>query len=774
MEKILGLGLGLGLAFIGSVYGAEEMNALQPVASQAVQDNRLDEIIVTARRRSESVQTVPLAITALDSQALQVFRVRNMDDLQRFDPSFTVSSAGGRANAPEYSLRGIRPTEAIYGQDPTVAIYLADVVMSPARGSNLGMYDLASAQVLKGPQGTLFGRNTTGGAILLTPQRPANVFGGYITAGMGRYDHKETEFGVDIPLAENFTARIAGKVESSDGYQTNVAPGPYEGRKQGGGRKQSARLSMVWDVTDRVENYTILTWDELHLNGRTGVLQAVNPNSPAGFYTGNPLPSIYDALERAQNRSVHKIESDLRETSEVDVWGIINTTTVDVNNNLTFKSIAAYRDLNSEEVADLDATAIPNLLSTGPDSGSLEHGSLELQLMGTAFEDRLDWIAGFYSYYEDGTEVFPAFTLAALQPASANPFVRTTAITNRSYSLFGQGTYRLNEAWSITAGTRWTYDDREMKVSSRTAAECAMFNEVGARLPEDACWFSMEKSFDQPTGAVSLEYKPNADAMFYLASRYGYRSGGFNGRAAENIGTEPFDPETVVDLEGGGKLDWGLGSWLMRTNFAVYHQWYDDIQRTVAVQNQLGVPVSTVQNAAQATVFGVEIDQTIEPTESLSLRIQYAYTKPEYDQWRDPSTGHNLSGTPFAFTPKHSATATVSYEHPLDGDRGLMRFAVSASWQDDMWINPLQTSRDIAAMPRELHRILQQEAHWLVNLSLGWERIMGSNLDVTGYVKNLTNEEYTVGGVPLYPSLGISTKVFGEPRTYGFQLRYEF
>lgn len=733
----------------------------------------VDEVVITARRRAESAQTVPISVNALDTGALEIFKIENMDDLQSFDPSFTVSAASGRPNTPVYSLRGVRPTEAIYGQDPTVAIYLADVVLSPAKGSNLGMYDLDSVQVLKGPQGTLFGRNTTGGAILLTPKRPDHVFGGDLMVGFGNYGHQEAQFGVDLPVADNFAMRLTGRFQDVDGYQRNVAPGPYYGSRRGGSKTRSGRLSAVWDISDRVENYTILTWDEIDLNGRTGVLQAVNPNSAAGqVYNGANFPSLIDALERARERDIHDVESDMRERSDVEVWGIINTTTIDISDSLAFKGIAAYRDLKSTEIVDLDATSIANLLTSDPQDTTMEHASVELQLLGSALDDRLDWVTGLYWYYEDGIEDSPGYAMAAVNPN--NPFMQTAVMENNSYSLFAQGNYRFNEQWSLTAGVRWTYDDKKLDVSTRTPNGCEMFDESGATLPADNCWFRLSESFDQPTGTVSLSYTPNNDTMLYVATRYGYRAGGFNARATQPQEIQPFDAETVLDLEGGIKTDWQLGNWQMRSNIAVYHQWYDDIQRTVNVLTAGGVPGSTVENAAEATVFGVEIEQEISPTDNLTLKLQYAYTDPEYDSWVDPASGANLSKTPFYFTPKHAFTATAVYTYPLSGQMGFLDFGVSASWQDEVWINALNTITEIENTPRDVLHAVQQEAYWLVSASFTWNKVMDSNLDVSTYVKNLTNTEYSVGGIQLYPSFGISTKVFAEPRTYGIQVRYRF
>ncbi len=753
---------------LATVAQAQESSQQQAPAARSA----IEEVLVTARRREESAQSVPVAVNAFGAEKLQDFRIEKMEDLKAIAPSLSVSSSAGRANSPVYSLRGVRPTESLYGQDPTVAIYFADVVLSPAKGSNLGMYDLGSVQVLKGPQGTLFGRNTTGGAILLTPQRPGDEVRADVTLGFGNYDRNEVQFGLDLPVADNFKLRFAGRTVDSDGFQTNVADNQLNGDKLGGRRDRSARITAVWNISDTMQNDTILTWDEMYIDGRGQVLQAVNPGA---FTTPALISTFYEplaqTLERARHRSKTRIESDLQQRSEAEVWGLFNTTTVELGDDLTLKSILGYRDLQAYEAVDIDGSAVQPQVVSSDQTSTLKHGSYELQLLGKAFDNRLDWVTGLYFYYEDGVEDSPGYNrgLRVLQTAD---------MTNKSYSLFGQGTYHFTDQWSATAGVRWTYDDKEMTIANRAIVGgttlCTMFDSNNVQLPASQCSVKSDASFDQPTGTVSVEYKPTDEMLFYVASRYGYRAGGFNVRATRFAEREPFDPETVLDLELGAKIDWYVGDWQMRSNVAVYQQWYDDIQRTVGV-NSGGFPGSSIQNAAEAEIFGIEIDQTIAPTENLSFTISYIYTDPKYKEWVNPATGADLSSTPFAFTPEHAASLTATYSWPL-GSAGTLRFTAGASYQDDVWINSLHTAEDIAVIPLSVHSTMQQDAYWLYDASVSWSEVMGGPVDITAYVKNLTDEEYALGGIQLYnnASVGLNTKVYGDPRTYGLQFRFRF
>ncbi len=760
------------MAFVAHTPAVAQEAGSQPVAPTAKSGHStFEEVVVTARRREESAQSIPIAVDAFGEEKLDDFRIARMEDLKAIAPSLSVSSASGRANSPVYSLRGVRPTEALYGQDPTVAIYFADTVLSPAKGSNLGMYDLGSVQVLKGPQGTLFGRNTTGGAVLLTPKRPGDRFGGEFAFSYGNYDRIETQFGLDLPAADNFKLRLAGRTVDSDGWQTNVASNALNGEKLGGRRDRSGRITAIWNITDAIENDTILSWDEAHVAGRGHVIQAVNPASFSGANIATYYLPLAQTLARAEQRDNKDIESDIKPYADVRAWGIFNTTTFDLGSDMTVKSILGYRDMKSFEATDLDGSAVLPQVVSSDQTSTLKHASYELQLLGKALDNRLDWVAGLYYYYEDGIEDSPGYNrgLRVLQTAD---------MTNQSYSVFTQGTYHFSDQWSSTAGVRLNYDDKEMTIANRVITgagiSCTMYDASNVRLAADACSVKSDASFNQPTGTVSIEYKPDNDKLFYAASRYGYRAGGFNARASRFAEREPFEQETVLDLELGAKIDWFIGDWQLRSNVAAYQQWYDDIQRTVAVSSS-GIPGSSIQNAAKAEIFGIELDQTIAPTQNLTLTLSYVYTDPKYKSWKDPTTGADLSNTPFPFTPEHAATLTATYLWPL-GEAGSLRFVAGASYQDEVWINSLHTSADIAAIPEHLHGTMQQSDYWLYDASVSWEQVMGAPIDITAFIKNLTDEEYSLGGIQLYQSasVGVSTKVFGDPRTYGLQARYRF
>lgn len=725
----------------------------------------LEEIVVTARRREESAQSVPVALTALDAAALAAYNIQKFSDLQNIVPTMAINDGTGRRNAPVYSLRGIRPTESLYGQDPTVAPYFADVVLAPSEGSNLVLYDLQSVQVLKGPQGTLFGRNTTGGAVLFTPERPGDDFGGDVTAGFGNYNLIETEFGVDLPAGEQFKTRISGRTFEKEGHQRNV----FNGDEVGGEAIKSARISGVWNITDHIENYTIVSVDQARNGGRASVIAAVNPDA-RGLQLRGLVAPLSATLARQQARDIDHVEADLHQYEDVDTWGVFNTTTVELNDTLSLKNILGYRDVDYESLYDQDGTSVPRVLQA-LQTADLKHYSEEMQLLGTSFDDKLNWVTGLYYYHEKGEQFADAFAITAPQIAGG-------AIESASYSAFLQGTYRFTPAWALTLGGRYTRDEKDVDVQNSTPTQCSMFERTGnppARLPLSNCHRKESKNFSAPTATVSLEFTPQENALIYVASRLGYRAGGFNMRATRTVEFKPFEEETVTDVELGAKTDWSAGNWQFRTNVALFHQWYDNIQRAVqAVDVDSGIISTVIQNAAKATVDGVEVEATIAPTDFLSLRLSYAYLDPQYKEWKDPATGNDLSTTPFAYVPKHAGSAALAYSLPLGGNAGTFSLQATYSIRSGVFINAFTTAELLRALPRSVYATIRQESFDLVDFNASWTNVMGSQFDVTGYVKNAADERYAVGSISLYSSAGFNTRVYSDPRTYGAQLRYRF
>ena len=764
----------------------------QPAAPSFI---ALEEVVVTARRRTESLQDVPIAVTAMGEDYLRMSNIVELTDLRTHVPSLGITVAGTSTNIPQVALRGLRPSEVLITLDPAVPMYFSDVVMTPTHGTNLAMYDLASVQVLKGPQGTLFGRNSTGGAILIEPKRPGHEFGGYLETRLGNYDLRTVEGAVDLPVGDRVQFRLAGRTVERDGYQRNVADNALHGKRFWDEDSDSARLSMNVDVTDNLSNLLVVGYDKNEMLARVGRPVAFNPTSSLGGLVDrfhNQDGAVDAALERARQRGVHDVETDVLARDKVENTLVTNTTTWDLTDSLTVKNIFGYRKVNYSAASDTDGTALP-LFGTPVTVGSdvtrdvqarttqAEQFSNELQLAGTSFADRLTWLTGVYWYDMDASESSPVLIAGAgggfggMEQNSPQG-----SVENEAYGLFAEGTYSLTDRLDVTLGARQSWDKRSVTVANTRAGNCIVSDRDGVLLPNDACARTESERFSSPSWRAVVDYQVTPAAMVYGGVSTGYRSGGFNLRGTDNVSLIPYDEETVMTYELGSKSDWQFANGMsLRTNVAVYLSKFDDIQKTqdLVVDGVLG---TNIVNAAEAEVKGLEFEAFFNPTQNLELMASYSYVDAEYKSWVKPGSGGTLldvSNAEFPWIPEHSANAYIKYYVPVDPAIGDISLMASIYWQGEMSLDEDVGVNALGYPEPARSAFLANEyesSYSVINLRADWRSVMGSSFDLGIWVDNLRDEEYVVGGLTVEDSQGWASRVYGAPRTYGATLRWSF
>ncbi len=823
---------------------------LSPFVSAAEVSGRtagsLEEVVVTARRRVEMAQDVPLAITAMSPEMLEDKSIFQFSDLGKNIPGFSVSSNSGSTNSPVVALRGQRPSETLLTLDPAVPLYFAEIVMTPVYGTNLAMYDLANVQVLKGPQGTLFGRNSTGGAVLLSPQTPANEFEGYLKGTVGNYNLYKAEGAVSVPVNDVFTFRLAGQSTDRDGYQSNVA------------QNDTACSDCLWSEdsyglrlvasldTGTFRNLSTLSYDQDDSVGRSPVAVGFNPETGLGqlydmiwngalgrsnpFFAGLGVPTeaaVDDAIARQSRRSPFKVEVEAMPDQRIENWFFANATEFDLSDELTLKNIFGYRKLEFSELPETDGIsqrlfgAITIDSPTVPDDVGLpgrrtvesEQFSNEVQLIGYAFDQRLEWVAGVYWYKMEGSEKFLSNNLGRnpAWPAGPSPvpdpdldtlwafaqnglYLSSSegSVLNEAYAVFGEGTFDIDDQWSATLGLRQTWDKRELTAKNRgtpftdptLSPQCSMTDEAGNFLPNDGCVRTVDETFSSPTWRVAVNYSPEHAQLLYGSISTGYRSGGFNMRGTNNVTLAPFDEETVLNYEIGHKADWNAGVLgNVRTALALYWQEYSDIQKTqgVIVDSQF---VTNTVNAAEAVIRGAELDITAAPSDRWLFSLSYSYIDAYYKEWGLPrDVGGAVivfdnSSSPFVYVPEHSLTATAKYTLPLDASVGEVSLLASVYWQSEMDSHPQPQhfgsfgfSDDVVQVMRNAQKL---DAYDIWNFRLSWRGVMGSSFDADLFVNNAFDEEYVIGGLNVIDSLGWAADTYGEPRTFGGSVRWNF
>jgi iron complex outermembrane recepter protein len=707
----------------------------------------LEEVIVTARRVKENLQSVPIAVTVFSGAALQEQNVVSIQDLNAKVPSLQTSNGNARDQV-YFSLRG--QTQTYGGSEPAVVAYFAEVPTN-AGGATL-LYDIDNLEVLKGPQGTLFGRNTTGGAILINPQRPTDQFGGYVDLSTGDYGLARTQAAINVPIIDDkLLVRLAVDSNQRRGFTEDLQNGEY----LDGIHYTSFRASVIARPVQGVENYIVYDQSNSNTHGGGYVLSALVP----GSLVAQIDPAIVPYYATQQARGVRTVQYDTgADYDRVYTQSLTDILSYTVSDSLLVKAIFGYREFAQWYTSDADGSPFPLLQLEpspngnpftgdfgGPSSSKLWTG--EVQLQGKSFANNLNWTAGVY--YEHGA---PYSSLQEDNIVQIFSHLLVQALRyDSSKAIYGQGSYNLDAllpGLSVTGGLRYTEDNRTLVSNTTTNGICTQ---------EDAnaeCFRRQDATFSSPTYTASVEYKINPDTLIYIASRKGYKSGGFNASVPIDVPATSFKPETVQDGEFGIKSDFKLGSVPARVNADYYHSKYYSIQQSGNFLAPDGTIISATTNLGSATIQGLELEGTIIPVTGLDISGFFAYINAQYD-----TVG--LLDAPFYNIPKSKVGITPEYKFPI-GDVGTLVPGASFTYQSYTHISNTPDAHDV------------QGGYGLLDAHLDWRGVFGSKLDLSAFGTNLTNKTYGEYAVNLYSALGFNVTFYGPPRMYGVRARYSF
>jgi iron complex outermembrane receptor protein len=771
-----------------------------PARAQSASDSDaiggIETVTVTARRRAEDLEKVPVAVTVISAEKLRTSEIKSPLDLQNYAPSLTVSGSLGSRDDDVFTIRG--QSQPFGGADPGVQTYFADVPFSPnGHGSD---YDLASIQILNGPQGTLFGRSTTGGAVLFEPKRPDDQFGGYIDVTGGTYALKQFQGALNVPVSDTLNIRLAGDIGKQRGFTSDVS----NGENLDNVNYQAGRIGIDWHPVNGLDNYVMAYYLHDWNNGTGAKLSGIGSEARlVGVAEKFGLPEaeatslvgIYYALFQSALAEQHAL-GPRATTSSIplfyrhDAWNVTDIASYDITPGLTIKNIFAWLDDKAQPSFDYDGSDLPILAISNSRTWETQSVQVteELQLLGQM--GNFNWIAGFYheldrpgGYSEIERSVFGG--AGVLPPLSSTVIERLTN-GGTSDAGYGSATYDAS-GWvhglSFTAGGRYTWDHK-----IATAVICAEPPATSCPFPLPSATFGLPKltqNFRAPSWTLAANWQATDDTLLYATYRRGYKSGGFNS-GAEGTGLELFKPEYLTDVELGTKNNWTILGVPGRTNFDLYYGWYQDIQKNdlVLVATTIPpVPPSTTPttsslldavtfNAARASVKGLEFSSTFIPNENVEVDVFYSYTDASYDKFVLPDTIVNgvpmdildHSGNPFAYTPKNKWGLTGRFHIPVDPSWGTPVATIQWYGQSRVYFTDFADENPDAFQGR----------YGLINMRLDWDNVAGSAFDAAIYSTNILNKTYKVGANALEQEIATTASIYGAPRMIGVELRWRF
>ena len=711
-------------------------------AESDAQTRGIEEVVVTAQKREQSLMDAAIDVTAFSGIQLRDAGIDDVFGISKAIPGLTIQNTGANV---QIFMRGVGTRITGTGLDSAVAVYVDDRFVTRQTGQVFDIYDVERVEVLKGPQGVLFGRNSTGGAIRLITAEVSDDLEGELNFGFGSEDYQMASGFVNVPVTDNFGIRISAQSRQRDAFKENIVPGAEDFDDLDA---QSVRLKARWDVSDRSTlkfSYDRSKATDLSSSGAVS-LDRGNPRGVAlGGITTSERDKIASSLGTDPFYGSPKIESDsfqLRfETS--------------LSDSLDLAAYFHYADFRSAKPGDYDGTSFRDI--------EVESAFFDAEDLGIGIElssnsdGPLSWVIGANAFEGDAESDFDL----RVGPAGGGTVRLSTGYgfyDNTAYGVFGSLDYDLNERWTLTVGGRYTYEDKE---NSLAASEIA----VATVSPVPA---SDGESWNEFTPKVTLTYNLD-NGIIYGTFASGFKSGGYNHPLVVGAVIEP---ETIDMIEVGYKADLSDS---VRLTSAFFAYSYDDLQVTKAAS---GGGTVTTENATDSDIMGLDVDLTWAATEKLTLRFNAEYLDTEYKDYDTAGRAPNtvLTGDPAAIgygfvffnakgqemlrAPELAAYLSMQYDSSIDfgGREGSLSLNMNYAWKDDYLfdfeVDPLVD--------------VTQDAHGILNAraTLTVDKV---SLSVWG--KNLTDEEYFFDKVVA----GTNNRGnYGHPRTYGVDFAYRF
>lgn len=783
----------------------------------------IEELVVTAQKREESLQDIPVAVSAYTDETRDVVGIRSIQDFATFTPGLSFNTTTDRM-----SLRGIGRLTNVLGSDPGVAVYADGFYTASNSEASKSTLFVDRVEILRGPQGTLYGRNSVGGAINVISKRPDEKFGGEARATIGNYEHLTLEGVVSIPITEGLRTKVGGMwIKQDDGYFENRAGGPDEG---GVADDTYFEVQVEADLGDNATawiRYSTTNWDQRarttavvtpYYNTTSPIFTNGNPAGPNAFLRpealfpsalylySTPNPAVTDERTFSTNTpNSRTLEDQHTLIAQLD-WnlGWANLRYIGGYNQSNFRLVTDYDNTARESYAAplVGTTVYPQIVSEYIEDKKFWSNELNLSSNG---DGPLQWIVGLYYYREKYRQPITLYAPNQAQIATPRIGVATTPgylalpaapnperLIYRAFgdlditatAAFGQIDYAVTDTFKVTAGLRYSKDEKEATESARlvlfdpiTLARFGSAIDItsasGGRGPATR---SLEGEWDAWSGTLGAEWAPDNDTLVYGKYSRGYKAGGFNLGA---LAVRPeVDPEYVDAYEAGLKKNFGT---MLQTNAAIFYYKYEGAQVPVSVVRN-GVNQSEFVNIEESTSFGVELEAVWMPTDQIRIMFNYAYLDAQIEEAcciinssdllaRDVNAnpsgpliggrqGQDLSGNSLPSSPKNKIALNGTYR--FDFEPGSLTLSGTYSWKDEVSYGIFDYSREIAPSQDQLDlRMIWMDAQ--------------DRYTIIGFVRNVFDDVLLDGiDVGAENAGSIKTITITPPRTFGVELQYRF
>lgn len=734
----------------------------------------IEEIVVTAQKREENLQETPISVTAFTGDMIEALGFRQSVDITAQTPNFSVGYPNGDTGVPALFIRGVGLNDfGVLNQGP-IAAYIDETYVSSNAAQIFQLLDVDRVEVLRGPQGTLYGRNATGGAVNFVSRKPTPEWEGYARGGVGNFGLTQIEGAVGGPVSDTLGVRAAVLKTDSDGWMKNRFTGnDQQGVDELAWRvlveaRPNDRLNLLLNVhggktkSDAVQYRHLGVWDA---GGDPCGLSAIRAGQCVDIfgYSERAPYTTFNGIDVPAAAGYREGNYDFEAKNDTRIWGVSLTADWTVGDYVV-TSITSYDDVDDYRPEETDAG--PNDILTG--ELAVEQESFSQELRVSAEHDGWSWLAGLY-YLKDEARDETAFDLLRdLRPLfigddvscpSAPPgnpsgfcpeafvfkFKSGTRQDIESIAAFFDATVELTDALALSAGIRYT--DESVDHDTRF-----FYDEPAAGSPNLAGFpASADTSFDNVSGRLLLNYSVSDDLLLYGGITSGFKGGGIQ---STSDGISLYDEETLLSYEVGFKST--LADGRVRFNGSAFYYDYQDLQVFAFVIID-GIGFSTISNAADARIYGAEFELQWLPVDNLFVNLGLGLLDTKYEDFVIPSG--DFSGNEITMSPEVTFNGLAQYDIPL-GDAGRLALQVDFNFQDRAYFDALNNP------------LLSQDSYWLWNARAAWTSA-DEHWEVAAYGRNLGDEEYLVYAFDL-SFFGFNEEMLGTPRTYGLEARYRF